>query len=320
MSPIELTLQDVPTHRTDAHPKGQCRVSDILICIKAIQQSPSQVSDRSGVQKNSRECREDANMIVEHLSYSAASPPRSTFEDTALRIVAGYERELAKHRCTELRLREAVTRGEARIRQSEELIQQQAILSKEADHRLLNGVQMIISLLSLQSRTTTNADVALQLAAAANRVATIERVHRRLHYLDSLETVEFRKYLEDFCHDYSAMLSSEDGAEQVILVEGIEIQLLAVTAKPLSFIVNELITNAVKYGKGRITVRLEPSPGRGYALSVSNEGPGLPDGFDPAGSKGLGMRIIRSFVELIGGELRIGRGDENQATRFTVLF
>jgi len=55
-------------------------------------------------------------------------------------------------------------------------------------------------------------------------------------------------------------------------------------------------------------------------LSVSNEGPGLPEGFDPTGSKGLGMRVIRSFVEQIGGELRIARCDKNERTKFTVLF
>jgi two-component system, sensor histidine kinase PdtaS len=55
-------------------------------------------------------------------------------------------------------------------------------------------------------------------------------------------------------------------------------------------------------------------------LSVSDDGPGLPEGFDPTGSKGLGMRIIRSFVEQIGGELQIGRSDINQGTKFTVLF
>ena len=94
----------------------------------------------------------------------------------------------------------------------------------------------------------------------------------------------------------------------------------AVTAIPLGFIANELITNATKYGTGRITVRLEANPAKGYALSVSNEGPALPEAFDPAARKGLGMRIIRSLVKQIGGELRIGRGDRNQGTRFTVLF
>ena len=68
---------------------------------------------------------------------------------------------------------------------------------------------------------------------------------------------------------------SEERPERVIVVEGIEIKLPTVTGIPLGFIVNELITNAAKYGKGRITVRLEPNPGKGYALSVSNDGPGL---------------------------------------------
>jgi two-component sensor histidine kinase len=46
----------------------------------------------------------------------------------------------------------------------------------------------------------------------------------------------------------------------------------------------------------------------------------LPEGFDPGASKGLGMKIIRSFTNEIGGELRIGRGDDGQGARFTVLF
>ena len=67
----------------------------------------------------------------------------------------------------------------------------------------------------------------------------------------------------------------------------------AVIGIPLGFIANELITNAAKYGTGRITVALEANPGKGYALSVANDGPALPEGFDPAAGKGLGMRIIR---------------------------
>ena len=199
------------------------------------------------------------------------------------------------------------------------MIQQQAVLSQESDHRLLNGLQMIVSLLSLQSRASENAEVASQLAAAADRIATIGRIHQRLHSLDGVQSFAFKQYLEDLCRDFSMMLSAER-PERAIVVEGIEITLPAITAIPLGFIANELITNATKYGTGRITVSLESNPGKGYALSVSNDGPGLPEGFDPAARKGLGMRIIRSLVGRIGGELRIGRGDRNQGTRFTVLF
>lgn len=259
-------------------------------------------------------------MAIEHLPYGADLPPNAIFESPECRTVASYERELANHRYTEIRLREALAREEALLRQKDKMIQQQELLRRETDHRLLNDLQMIVSLLSLQSRASANAEAASQLAAAADRIAMIGRIHRRLHYFDGVQTIAFKQYLEDLCRDFSMMLSSEDRPERVIVVEGIEVKLPTATGIPLGFIVNELVTNAAKYGNGRITVRLEPNPGKGYALSVSNDGPALPEGFDPAACKGLGMRIVRSFVERIGGELRIGRGDNDQGTRFAVLF
>ena len=259
-------------------------------------------------------------MTIEHLPHSADLPPSTTFGRSEHRTAASYERELTRHRSTEIRLREALAREEALLCQKDELIQQQEVLNKEADHRLLNGLQMIVSLLSLQSRASANAEAASQLAAAANRVAMIESVHRRLHFLDGVQTVAFKQYLEGLCRDFSTMLSCEERQQRNIVVEGIEINLPSVTGIPLGFIVSELITNAAKYGKGRISVGLEPHPGNGYALSVSNNGPGLPEGFDPAACKGLGMRIIRSLVKQIGGELRFGRSYNDQGARFTVLF
>ena len=236
------------------------------------------------------------------------------------RTAASYERELTELRRTEARLREALAHDEALLLRNGELLQQQELFTKESDHRLLNDLQLIVSLLSLQSRASANAEAASQLAAAADRIATIGRIHRRLHCCDGIQTVAFKQFLVDLCGDFSVMLSSEQHPGRDIIVEGVEVNLPTATAIPLGFIVNELMTNAAKYGKGSITVRLEPDPGKGYALSVANEGSDLPDGFDPAAGKGLGMRIVGSFVKQIGGDLRIGRGDHNQGTRFTVLF
>jgi two-component sensor histidine kinase len=179
---------------------------------------------------------------------------------------------------------------------------------------------MIASVLLLQSRASANAEVASQLAAAADRIATIGRMHRRLHYCEGVQSVAFKQFLDDLCRDFSMMLSSDQRPERAIVVEGIEIELLSVTAIPLGFIANELITNATKYGEGQITVSLQRNAAKGYALSVSNDGPSMPHGFDPAAGKGMGMKIIRSFVERIGGVLRIGQGDNNQGARFTVEF
>lgn len=259
-------------------------------------------------------------MIVEQLPSSADSLPDITFGSTKAHTVSSYERELTAHRRMEIRLREALVRDDALLRQKDEAIQNERLLSRESEHRLLNGLQMIVALLSLQSRASASTEAASQLIAAANRVAMIERVHRHLHCLDGAQTVAFKQFIEELGRDFSMMMASEQATEQVIVVEGIEIKLPTVTAIPLGFIVSELITNAAKYGEGRIAVNLEQNPEKGYALSVSNDGPSLPEGFDPAASKGLGMRIIGTLVKQIGGELRIGRGDNNQGTRFTVQF
>jgi two-component sensor histidine kinase len=257
-------------------------------------------------------------MTVEQ-SPQRADPLNIVYENRERRTIASYKRELLRHRRAESGLREALAREEALLSQKDDLIKQQAVLRQEADHRLLNGLQMVVSLLSLQGRASDNAEVVAQLAAAADRIGTIGRIHRRLHSFDGVQIFAFKHYVEDLCRDFSMMLSAEC-PEGVIAVEGIELELPAVTAIPLGFIVNELITNAAKHGTGRIAVRLEVNPAKGYALSVTNDGPALPEGFDPAAGKGLGMRIIRSLVERIGGDLRIDRGDNNQGARFTVLF
>jgi two-component system, sensor histidine kinase PdtaS len=232
--------------------------------------------------------------------------------------VSMYERELEKHRGTEAKLRRSVIREDALLREKNDLIQQKDMLSRESEHRLLNGLQLITSLLSMQSRATKNAEAAAQLTNAAGRVDAIGRVHRHLHSLDNVESVEFKQYLKSLCHDLSGMASNEN-LESALVVEGIELRLPTRKGIPLGLIASELITNSIKYAKGRITVRLETTVGEGYALSVFDEGPGLPEGFNPTAANGLGMKLISSLVKQIGGQLQIARGDNGKGTRFTVL-
>lgn len=241
----------------------------------------------------------------------AKSPARRTIESC--------EHELVHYRAMEIRLRDALAESEERLRQKDELIQRQALLKRESDHRLLNDLQMTISLLSMQGRASTNPEAAAQLTVAANRVAMIARIHHRLNSYEGAPTIEFTKFLGDLSRDFVAMVSSAERPEQIV-VEGSKTNLPASTAIPLGFIASELITNAAKYGKSRIVVGLQPDPEFGYALSVSNDGPALPEGFDPGASKGLGMRIIQAFARQIGGALRVGRDNDGQGARFTVLF
>ena len=216
-------------------------------------------------------------------------------------------------------LQAALAREAALRREMSELAQRQIMLAQEFEHRLINGLQVISSLLSLQSRAAKTSEAAEQLTIAASRGAALGRVHRQLHLLDHQDRVEFKYYLEHLCADLSRLLCEESG-DCAIVVEGADAEIPTEFAIPLGFIVNELITNSVKYAKGDITVRFETAAPGCHSLSVSDGGPGLSPGFDPDGGKGLGMRIVRAQVKQIGGELHISTGDNGRGTRFTVAF
>jgi len=215
-------------------------------------------------------------------------------------------------------LRAARAREATLLQEMADLAQRQVMMAHEFEHRLINGLQLISSLLSLQSRAAASPDAADQLAIAAQRVSALGRVHRRLHLLDHQDRVEFKPYLQHLCEDLSKLLYEETG-DCAILVESAPGEIPTALAIPLGFLVNELITNAAKYAKTNVTVRFETSGG-GHTLSVSDEGPGLPPGFKPADSKGLGMKIVLALVKQIGGALRVGPGNGGRGTRMVVTF
>ncbi len=220
---------------------------------------------------------------------------------------------------TTAKLESALAREAMLLRERNELVQRQEMLTQEFEHRLVNGLQTVVSLLSLQSQKTESPEGAAQLRIAAKRVAAFGCVHRRLHLLDHRETVELKQYVEQLCADLCGLLFDGD-ADRVVVVEGPKIEVPTQVGIPLGFIVNELITNAVKHASGRITVRLETTAEFGHCLSVSNDGPRLPAGFRPSGHKGLGLKIIASFVRQIDGQLQAEVGPDQEGACFKVLF
>jgi two-component sensor histidine kinase len=216
------------------------------------------------------------------------------------------------------RLREALARDEALLQDKDEVIRRRDLLYREYHHRVLNNLQVIAALLSLQGRQEADADAASHLAVAANRVRAVAHLHQHLHSIDDSPIVEFKPYLDELCRDHATMSLSEECPDRPIVVEAIDLKLPTTTGLLLGLIVNELITNAIKHGKGQIAVRLAQTES-GHALSVCSGGLALPEGFDPAACKGLGMTVVSSLAAQIGGELRIDRGDDD-CTRFTVLF
>jgi two-component sensor histidine kinase len=214
----------------------------------------------------------------------------------------------------QLALQAALERERVLIEEKIELARRHSILSEEFEHRLMNGLQLVASILTLQSRTMPSPDAAEQLLLAARRVSALGRIHRQLHYLDHRVDVKFKDHISQLCQDLSDLLLQQDVDRQIVL-EGAEATIPTHLAIPLGFIVNELITNAVKYGTGNIVVRLAT-----HSVSVVDEGRGLPPDFDPAQSKGLGMKIVRSFASQIAGKLQVSPDISGQRRFLAVSF
>jgi two-component system, sensor histidine kinase PdtaS len=216
-------------------------------------------------------------------------------------------------------LQASLSREDALRGEKADLLQQQGMLAQEFEHRVINGLQLIASLLSIQSRTVATLEARAQLSIAARRVVALGIVHHRLHLPDQAIEVEFREFLIGLCGDLSDLLF-QNRTDHAIEVEATNVEIPSSLASALGLIANELITNSVKHANGKITVRFEKSAPASYSLSVLDDGPGLPAGYDATKSKGLGMRLVLWLVKQIGGDLQIIPRDGDHRACFTVTF
>ena len=184
-------------------------------------------------------------------------------------------------------------------------------LADEMNHRVMNSLQFISSMLSLQSRRP-HADPGRQLESAADRVLAVARVHRHFQSGEG-ETVACLDYLQRLCDDLQTALQCN------IVVTGDEAQVPVRWVQPLGLLVNELVSNAAKYGAEPVQVGFQVRDGQ-YALTVCDEGQGLPAEFDVHKSRGLGMSVVQTLARQLGGQLTVDRGGNGRGARFVVAF
>jgi two-component sensor histidine kinase len=187
------------------------------------------------------------------------------------------------------------------------------LMAKEIDHRVMNSLQFVSGLLSLQSKSPGAEQAAVHLKLAANRVAAVAQVHRHF-YADVTDQVSCNAFLERLCADLAAILDRE------IVVTGDEGMIPATSIQAIGLIANELVTNAAKHGAGKIDVAFRSSADLNE-LIVCDEGVGLVDGFNPqADSAGLGMRVITTLAKQLGGTIVASRRQDGEGACFTVRF
>ena len=190
------------------------------------------------------------------------------------------------------------------------------IMAGENDHRTMNSLQFVSSLLNLQSRAVRSTEAAGQLTAAANRVSAVARVHRTFAAEPTAERLPILAHLRRLCGELADIL------ESAVEVDGIEASIAVDQILALGLIANELITNAKKHGAGSIRVTFTKGGPGEYELSVLDEGPGLPAGFAPdrRAPGSLGMKLVALLAGQLGGRLSAGANPAGRGACFTVTF
>ncbi len=193
-------------------------------------------------------------------------------------------------------------------------------LLREIHHRVKNNLQIISSLLQLQTDVTRDEFAVQVLSEAADRVQSMALVHTMLYNSDSLSSVDTAEYLRLLATQI--VRSGRDRGSGVELYFDLQdIRLDADRLIPLGLIVNELVTNALKYGvgipgPGRLTLSLEVK-GDMVQVSVHDTGGKLPEDFNIDRSGTLGMQLISGLTHQLGGVLSWSR---DAGTSFMVEF
>src|SRR6202521_914416 len=191
-------------------------------------------------------------------------------------------------------------------------------LLQELTHRVKNSLQIIASMVMIEARSHKSDEGKAALERVSHRITALGQLYAKLSKADTVEAVDAATYLDELCRDLVASVHKE-GDASIVLKTDIESELLPTDrAIPIGLIVNELVTNAVKYAfpgeaKGTVMVTLKRVPGE-LRLTVADDGQGL----DPRrADSGLGGRLVDGFAQQLGGQVE--RKSDRQGTTVRLI-
>lgn len=209
----------------------------------------------------------------------------------------------------------AQVENEKRIREKETLL-------KEVHHRVKNNLQTVSSLLSLQARSIKDDKVRELIKSSQNRVISMAMVHEMLYMRDDITKVEYRSYVREL-GEYLVRSVKGGGHKIQLNIDIPDIQLGIDTAIPLGLLINETITNSLKYGiqgdeDGVIHVSIKQEGEKEYVLEIGDDGAGFPAEINPKTTQSLGLKLIHNLARQLKGT--ITRDPEKKGTNYTVRF
>jgi two-component sensor histidine kinase len=195
---------------------------------------------------------------------------------------------------------------------------QKMIMMKEIHHRVKNNLAIVISMLSLQMRQISDPQIKKIISDIEMRIRSMALIHEHLYRSEDLDRIRLHDYLKSLT---SIILSSFSSPVLTLKTDFEPMDVSIETALPIGLITNELLTNSIKYAfpsvpKGMINIRLMKADNQ-IILELSDNGIGLPEGFQMEEQKTMGMFIVRLLVEQINGEIHV---DISQGTSFTINF
>jgi PAS domain S-box-containing protein len=215
--------------------------------------------------------------------------------------IAMENADLYKRAQQEIQERE---RAENQIKTS---LKEKEMLLQEIHHRVKNNLQVISSLLSLQSRNVRDEETLTILRESQDRIRSMALIHEKLYRSENLARIDFAGYLQSLASHLVRSYRSSMGIARLHM-DVADVSLSLETAVPCGLIVNELVSNALKHAfsdgrQGTIRITLRKEENKQITLSVADDGVGLPDGFDIYQSDSLGLRLVTMLVGQVKGEL-----------------
>ncbi|GAB4314457.1 MAG: hypothetical protein Kow0019_14210 [Methanobacteriaceae archaeon] len=199
-------------------------------------------------------------------------------------------------------------------------LNEKEVLLKEIHHRVKNNLQIISSLLNLQSNFIKDQEYLAVFRESQNRIKSMALIHEQLYQSRDLTHINFEEYMNDIVnhliHAYATDL------RRINIIKKIENVAMGIeTAIPCGLIINEIISNALKHAfpnkqSGEVKIKFETVDNE-YILTISDNGIGLPKDFDIEKSKSLGLKLVNILITQIEGALEINRDGK---TEFKIKF